>query len=934
MKLKLYLILIMAVAVVKSANSQGVDTNKVMCSNYTFDYTPMGCNNFLFEKTCDIETIWHWGDGTPNTTSKNMKVVHQFCNPGDYVVSIRHVGSQNVIRYTQVVYADFPDYPQLSASFQIISQQDCKETLVQFNSVSTCIETYDTLGNVIPESTLLIWDFGDGTTAIGTNPKHVYSMGGNFVVTVKPLNSNCDLQQTLLVNINDPVTCCLDNINFNYEVWMPADLQSYSNTTLRVKKEIRLKKEAQLTLTNVRLEMGKDAKIIIERGAQLELINSTITTTNCGGYVWEGIEVWGSGNGFEQVPSLPNLVNGVLIVKGSTIENADEAISITKKIGLNFFDVDKNYNGGYIDVRNSTFKNNYTSINMWPYINCEDLTEAPCNDCNKYRNASHIMNNSFICSSAMRDPKYTLYTDDNQKYRLGISHFIYINNNFNVELVNNNFVNNYLTIPTAYRGIGVRSIHSKVSIEQDNVLKGFRGLTTGILTSADNAACKMTKISKNSFINCQVAIDANSTALSVQNNLINIPNTNSKLTTQGIHTRNCKNFDIKLNTISGASVGKKYGVLLRNNRSGFLLDNYHIGLFVGSQAEMLNEATAINCNIYQNQKYSIVVQNGKIADQGRPSLSAGNSFIDVCLPESNNINHIKSKIPFKYYFGGNVSDIPYCSSVTIDQQPAFNNRNCNIKLFTPCPAPCTKAQYLGFINQALTEGDVLEAERLKSEMAIELLSMEGGYEEYLDYLQSISDADEEAVKFLISTYYSEGKYNEMYPLLNQIAENPNEESKSFVDLYKMLLQAASEKRGMDELQGEEILLLNDLKKNDTTTAGYIAESMLYQLYNYEYDHNPMEMEENAGRAMSIELNDNLDKTISIFPNPANNYLNIESRSESIDRVVVYDLLGKVVLEKVVRAKNGLIGIEYLQPGLYTLHVYTNNGVYYEKLLKE
>ncbi len=914
---------------VKYGNAQSVDTNRVMCSNYTFDYTAMGCNNFLFEKTCDIETIWHWGDGTPNTTSKNHKVVHQFCEPGDYVVTIRHANTPNIIRYTKTVYADFPDYPQLSASFQIISQVDCKESLVQFNSISTCIETYDTLGNVIPESSLLIWDFGDGTTAIGDNPKHVYSMGGNFVVTVKPLNSNCNLTQTLLVNINDPVTCCLNNINFNYEVWIPADLQSYSNTTIRVKKELRLKKDAQLTLTNVRLEMGKDAKIIVERGAKLSLINSVVTTTNCGGYVWEGIEVWGSGDGKEHYEGIPNQTNGVLYCMGTTIENADEAISVTRKTGLNFFDTDKNYNGGYIDVYNSTFKNNYTSINFWPYKNCVGWANVPCNDCNWFENGSHIMNNNFICTSAMRDPKYTLYTDDNQKYRLGINHFIYLNGTYGIELKNNNFVNNYLTIPASYRGIGVRAIHSKVSIVQDNVLKGFRGLTTGILTSADNAACKMTKVVKNNFTNCQVAIDANSTALSVEGNLINIPNTSTNLTTQGIHTRNCKNFDIKLNTISGVAVGKKYGVLLRNNRTGRLLDNYHSGLLVGTQSELLNENVAINCNIYQNQKYSISVPNGRIADQGNASMSASNAFLDNCLIESSNVNHIKSKIPFKYYFGGSVFGIPYCSSSNISLTPAFSEKNCNVKIFSPCPAPCTKNQYIGLINQSLAVGDLLEAERLKSEMIIELLGMEGGYEEYMNYLNSISSVDVEACKILASTYYTEGKYDEINSLLNQIAESSNEENNSFVDLYKMLVNAAIDKRGINELKGEELLLLNDFKKNDTTTASYIAENILYQLYEFQYNHNPVEDSINMNRTMGVEI---VDNTIHLFPNPSKQLITIESKDKELAKVEIYNTQSQLVYDKNVNEKQITINIQHLPKGVYVVSIYTKSEVMYKKIL--
>lgn len=934
MKLKLLLFFIVLLFSIEYSNAQKSNSSTQICTVYSFEeVNDFGCGNKKFQKTCDEELIWDWGDGTAKTISNDEFVMHQYCKVGTYNVTISLVKSKNIIRDTKTVIVY--EVGKVNFSYNVLSHSDCDKSVVQFIDSSTCLFTYDLNGEVIPGSDELEWDFGDGTTSRDLNTQHTYTSGGDYVVTLRAISSPCEFQKTLTVHLTDPVTCCLDNFNFTHTLWKPSGNNTYSNTTISVKEELHLYPGDYLQLNSVRLEMGKDAKIVIERGAKLLLNNTTVTTTTCAGYVWEGIEVWGSGDYVDQdeVYGIEGKT-GILKMDYSIIENADEAISVTKKLGLGFFEIDKNYNGGNINISNSTFRNNYMSINMWPYKNCGDTTTLsnaiPCSNCNNYFNISSINNNTFICNAPMRDARYTMTTDEGLSFRLGLSHFVYMNNTFSVKFKNNDFKNLYFSPPVQYRGTGVKLIHSNINIVQSILNKGFRGLTVGVLSNADNSVCKTTQIIKNNFVNCQVAIDANSTKLNVSENVIYIPNTSAKLITQGIVTRGCRNFEIYNNSINGLSTGKKYGILLKNDRVGYAKNNNLVGLYTGTQSEALNEGIQINCNTYLNQNYSIVVPNGKIGPQGSKNYSAGNTFLDNCKPASSNVNHIKSSVAFAYYFVG-ANDIPTCISNIVTPIPSNNASKCNIYNPNPCPPVCTKDNYVQRINAATALSEWNEVNILKSEMAAELLNMDGGYEVYLDYLDSVSTTDMEAAKLLASTYLTEGKFIPLEEKLNIIQQSESEEGSSFVSLMNILKEAQMGGRDINELTGEEVLQLNNLAQNDTTMASYMAEGLLYQIYGYEYDHNPFEMELGNRVAQYEEL---INDHIQLYPNPAKENINITSNVENIKEIKIYNLLGALMYSARVNEKTSTITIKNLPSGIYYAKLELENSTISRKFIIE
>ncbi len=373
------------------------------------------------------------------------------------------------------------------------------------------------------------------------------------------------------------------------------------------------------------------------------------------------------------------------------------------------------------------------------------------------------------------------------------------------------------------------------------------------------------------------------------------------------------------------------GILLKNDRVGFVKNNNLVGLYTGTQSEALNEGIQINCNTYLNQNYSIVVPNGKIGTQGSKNYSAGNTFLDNCKPASSNVNHIKSNVALIYYFGGNVFDIPTCRSAIVTANNSANNMPCNNIDPNPCPPVCTKDNYVQRINAATAIGEWNEINVLKSEMAVELLNMEGGYNVYLNYLDSVSTTDMEAAKILASTYLTEGKYIPLEEKLNIIQQSESEEGSSYVSLMNLLKEAQMGGRDINELTGEEVMQLNNLAQNDTTTAGYMAEGLLYQIYGYDYDHNPFEIELGNRLAQNEEL---INDDIQLYPNPAKESINITSKDENIKELKIYNMLGALVYSARVNEKTSTITIKNLPSGIYYAKLELENSTISRKFIVE
>ncbi len=127
--------------------------------------------NVSFSVTDNGATAYHWnfGDGATQTTTTGA-VTHTYATPGSYLPSV-------VLDYNSGCQLSLPGsdsirIEKLNPEFIFNIQHVCDATTVSFNSQSTShfgIASY-------------FWRFGDGTTATGINPIHVYNRSGNFLV--------------------------------------------------------------------------------------------------------------------------------------------------------------------------------------------------------------------------------------------------------------------------------------------------------------------------------------------------------------------------------------------------------------------------------------------------------------------------------------------------------------------------------------------------------------------------------------------------------------------------------------------------------------------------------------------------------------------------------------------------------------------------------
>jgi len=82
------------------------------------------------------------------------------------------------------------------------------------------------------------------------------------------------------------------------------------------------------------------------------------------------------------------------------------------------------------------------------------------------------------------------------------------------------------------------------------------------------------------------------------------------------------------------------------------------------------------------------------------------------------------------------------------------------------------------------------------------------------------------------------------------------------------------------------------------------------------------------------MNEVIDASTEIYPNPANNSLNIVSYAVGINSVRIYNLNGQEVLNTIVNANQIKINTSSLANGIYIIDIKSNNTSVKRKLIIE
>ncbi len=78
----------------------------------------------------------------------------------------------------------------------------------------------------------------------------------------------------------------------------------------------------------------------------------------------------------------------------------------------------------------------------------------------------------------------------------------------------------------------------------------------------------------------------------------------------------------------------------------------------------------------------------------------------------------------------------------------------------------------------------------------------------------------------------------------------------------------------------------------------------------------------------------LNSNIKIFPNPTNDVLNINFENKEQRELIIFDQLGKVVLNEVSNETNIILNLKPLAKGFYILAIQTKEGRFTKKIIKK
>jgi len=161
------------------------------------------------------------------------------------------------------------------------------------------------------------------------------------VISILPLLQACLVQYNYSAPvINNTTTWTTSNTPNNGNINIVGDLIIEAGATLTISK-------------GVTVHFDVNSRLIIKPLGRLNL-SGTLTGLGCGGYTWEGVEVWG------QMPN-SNIRPGIFNGRGGVVENAEVAAKL--------FGPSYQAAGGRIVCEGTVFKNNKQGVDFAPFEN-------------------------------------------------------------------------------------------------------------------------------------------------------------------------------------------------------------------------------------------------------------------------------------------------------------------------------------------------------------------------------------------------------------------------------------------------------------------------------------------------------------------------------------------------------------------------------------
>jgi hypothetical protein len=471
----------------------------------------------------------------------------------------------------------------------------------------------------------------------------------------------------------------------SYGVSLPITSNTIWNTDRFVAGDLVIESGATLTINNSSIiKFDGQGRVVVKPGGKLVVDNATLTNACSDGSRWRGIRVWGNPNQ-RQINSQQGLV---ILQNNATIEGSQFGISTRDGNDL------LSKNGGIIQAKNTTFKNNEFDAEILPYRNFHAT------------NPSHELKNRSYFFDCLFTTDYGIhYGSDGSDGKVYIpTPHIYLRDVNGIRFLGCTFEDKWANFK--YR-TGIMS--SFASFELNELCTGtvstwppaqtcngkktkFINLKQGIKAYYLNNASVFSIKIKNSEFNCNKAVYFGG----INNSIVALNNFNTSTTVitpnvagnyYGLYLEYCENYEIQENnfevpTFSNAPNGAAIVVHNSHSYSTELYKNKFINCKVGIEALGQNKTTnsltkdglKIKCNTFNSSNTDIYVrqniiypapvigisqQQGYILMSGSNATNsdalAGNLFTQNSSSLASNFNNIGDYINYAHH---NVSSNP------------------------------------------------------------------------------------------------------------------------------------------------------------------------------------------------------------------------------------------------------------------------------------
>ncbi|MBP9187020.1 MAG: T9SS type A sorting domain-containing protein [Bacteroidia bacterium] len=512
------------------------------------------------------------------------------------------------------------------------------------------------------------------------------------------LYSDCNTQQpydiTGILNINSTVT------------W---------NTSHKVNGIIRVNQGGVLNITGITTliefadskQTGTPARIEVYGNGRVNINGATLTSVNCPNSMWEGIQIYGNGNGNPQTITLQPSIT----LSNATLKNA--RLGIANGMDIAPAGPAPYSSGGWVTANNSTFLNNYIDVDFLPYA-------APLVAGNEPNNKSIFTNCTFKADNYLNDPSYIQQVPGTpNRSRLVSAFHVRLDGVKGVRFIGNTFKNDLSAVGgtsyvTNFRGTGIYSSNSTFDVYSTCLLQDqygnctgygptntFENLLYGVLAGSTSPLKKFS-ITKATFKNCNSSIyqsGVNYSTVNKNNFIVDaiIPsvagNFNCSANPQACMTHfyyanNSSGFSHQENNYTVTGTQQVMGTVF--NGSGTAANesykNKYTNCYIGHQSQLTNGANTglmnglqIKCNENLSTKQYDVRQTSGVLGQQGTCLSG-----DPKSPSNNTFSHFQANPPSDIN-GTNGSGFSYKfnnSPPTGQQVPFYVTGNINVS--SPC----------------------------------------------------------------------------------------------------------------------------------------------------------------------------------------------------------------------------------------------------------